>query len=207
MKGGRKGTTPSKMLEWLNNASDDWKPAYPFDSSDVRNEVRSALFREQRGLCVYCGRKLDLSRPGETFHIEHFRPQQRYAHMAVDYTNLFLSCGQKDPNGQASSTCGYVKGDWFDEFAHVNPDYPTCTTRFSFTLNGFVETQVQGDRGAENMIAMLNLNHSELVKDRSDVLGMIDGGKMDETDFFDSEEGIADSLAHVVFQHLGKVMP
>ena len=207
MKGSRKGPTPPKMQAWLNQASEDWQPAYPFDSTEVRDEVRSTLLAEQRGLCVYCGRRLNLDRPGETYHIEHFRPQHGYGQLSTEYSNLFLSCGQKDQAGELSQTCGAKKANWFDDADHVAPSYPDCIQRFRFSLNGFVEPSAANDGAALNMIEKLGLDHPELVKDRSDVLMLVDGGELDDSDFWKVEDGFAQSYAHLVFQHLGKVIP
>lgn len=207
MKGSRKGPVPPKLAAWLNAASPDWQPAYPFDSSDVRDEVRLNLLAEQRGLCVYCGRRLNLARPGETYHIEHFRPQKHYGALSTTYSNLFLSCGQKDEHGAPSQTCGATKADWFDEDQHVFPTYPDCIDRFRFMLDGTVHPAMEGDAGALNMIKCLRLDHPELVKDRSDVLMLLDGGLLDETDFWDDGGQLAQSYAHLVFQHLGLRLP
>ena len=132
MKGSRKGPTPPQMQAWLDLESDEWKPAYPFDCVAVTNEVRETLLREQRGLCVYCGRRLKLDKPGSTYHIEHFRPQSDFKELSCDYTNLFLSCGLKDGAGKPSPTCGNVKGNWFEDACHIPPDYPNCVLRFRF---------------------------------------------------------------------------
>lgn len=207
MRGSRKGPTPPIMQAWLEKAGADWKPAYPFDSTEVKNEVRARLLAEQRGLCVYCGRRLKLSRPGETYHVEHFRPQKDYGHLATDFSNLFLSCGQKNDNGEPSPTCGNFKGDWFEETHHVSPDYPTCTLRFRFSLTGSVNPALDGDIGAQNMITRLHLNHPELVKDREDVLMLIDGGVLNENDFLADGGEVVESYAHVAYQHLGLLMP
>jgi uncharacterized protein (TIGR02646 family) len=207
MKGSRKGAIPPKLLAWLNKASPEWQPAYPFDSSEVRDEVRSTLLTEQRGLCVYCGRRLNLARPGETYHIEHFQPQRHYRELAVSYSNLFLSCGQKDESGNPSQTCGAKKADWFDENHSIYPAYAACTQRFRFMLDGSIEPATANDRSAENMIEYLRLDHPELTKDRSDIFMLLDGGALDASDFWSADEQIAESYAHAVFQHLNRNLP
>lgn len=205
MKGSRKGATPPLMQAWLESANDDWTPAYPFDSSHVIDEVREALLAEQRGLCVYCGKRLNLEKPGATFHIEHFRPQSRYEGHACDFQNLFLSCGLKDDKGRPSPTCGNHKQNWFEEGCHVAPIYPDCTLRFRFSLTGHVFPAAVDDTAAESMITHLNLNHPELVKDREYVLMLVDEGALTEDDFF--SDGLGESYAHIVFQHVGLLMP
>ncbi|MCZ3375803.1 retron system putative HNH endonuclease [Rhizobium sp. AG207R] len=207
MKGSRKLEPPLELVNWLAQANEDWQPAYPFDSPAVRDAVRNALYQDQRGVCVYCGRKLSLSRPGKTYHIEHFRPQTTYPTRAVAYENLFLSCGQEDGNGGRAPTCGSVKGDWFDELANIYPAYSECTARFRFTLNGEAVPATDGDMAATEMIEHLKLNHPELRKDREDVLRLMDEGTLSPLDYWNADDQIAESYAHVAFQHLGQTIP
>lgn len=207
MKGSRKAEAPVKLLEWLSNESSDWQPSYPFDCRDVRKSVVSQLWIEQRGLCVYCGRRLNMAKPGETYHVEHFRPQSIYPDRDVDYENLFLSCGLKDGRSRPSDTCGNKKGNWFDEENHIYPSYPQCTQRFKFHLDGFVYPVVDEDQSAINMITQLNLNHSELVKDRKDVFDLLDSGSVDVDDYWLSEMEGAQGFAHMVFQSRKRTLP
>ncbi|WP_168879725.1 retron system putative HNH endonuclease [Rhizobium sp. P28RR-XV] len=207
MKGSRKGVAPIELTEWLALESDDWKPSYDFDRPAVKVAVRDSLFIDQRGLCVYCGRKLDRSLPGKTYHIEHFRPRSRYPERQVAYENLFLSCGNEDSGGKPAPTCGNVKGNWFDEDCHVYPDYSACTERFRFRLNGAIEPAEEGDKAAEAMIDKLALNHPELQKDRADILALLDIEELDISDFWRQTENTGESYAHVAFQHLGAILP
>ncbi len=206
MRGSHAKAVPRALAEWLAMASADWSPSYPFPG-DVRQAVVEALHEAQRGLCVYCGRRLDMRQPGKSYHIEHFRPQARYPGLSTDFANLFLSCGQETREGNPAETCGTAKGDGFDENRHVEPDYPACTDRFRFLLSGEIVPQPSGDEAAEAMIALLNLNHRELKKDREDLLDRIDGGSLDISDFIDPGGGPAQSYAHVVCRHLGAAIP
>lgn len=210
MKGARKQQSPRELVDWLALETDNWKPSYPFDDPAVRVAVVSSLFYEQRGLCVYCGRQLDMADPGKSFHIEHFRPQggpNKRPDLAVLHSNLFLSCGQEDPNGKKSPTCGTRKGDWFDEREHVEPAYNDCTLRFRFLLSGGIKAEISGDAAAENMIAKLGLDHPELEKERKTTLELIDVGDLEVSDFWNATEGTAESFAHVVYQISGSTIP
>ena len=137
MRGSHAKSEPQALTDWLAQESADWQPQFPFPG-DIRRPVVDALSEAQRGLCVYCGRKLDLSAPGKSYHIEHFRPISTYPDHEVSLANLFLSCGQETETGNRSETCGTAKANWFDEIPHVEPDYPACTDRFRFTLTGHV---------------------------------------------------------------------
>ena len=205
MRGSHEKRTPPKFTAWLDLASPDWEPSYPLPG-DIRRAVIDALIDAQRGLCLYCGRRLHPGQPGR-FHIEHFRPQSTYPDLAVNLANLFLSCGPEAETGKALETCGHAKGDWFDETRCIEPDYPDCTHRFRFLLTGEVAPDSEEDAVAETMINILNLNHRELRKDREDILDRIDGESLDLSDFVDPVSGMAQSYAHVVCKRLGTVIP
>lgn len=207
MNGARKVGAPQEFVDWPAKENADWKPSYPFNEPDIKRSVIASLFVAQRGICVYCGVRLDLSKPGKTFHVEHFRPQALYNDLSVAFENLFLSCGQNSLSGDLSQTCGTHKDDWFDEDRCVEPNYPDCTQRFKFLLNGTVVSNDPDDDAANTMIEVLNLNHSELSTEREATLLLIDSGQLDADDFWDDPNGTAESLAHVAFQHSGKIMP
>ena len=206
MRGSHAKTIPPVLKEWLALENADWSPSYPFPV-DIRSAVVEALHEAQRGLCVYCGRRLDMHQLKKLYHIEHFRPQAGYPELSTDFANLYLSCGLQTREGNVSETCGTAKRDGFDEHCHVEPDYPDCTDRFRFLLSGEVAPQSGGDKPAEAMVALLNLNHRELKKDREDLLDRIDGGTLDLSDFIDPAGGPAQSYAHVACRHLGAVIP
>ena len=205
MRGSHEKVIPPEFAAWLALTSPDWKPTYPFPG-DIRTFVVDALHTAQRGLCVYCGRRLLLARPRQ-FHIEHFRPRSIYPELGVSLDNLFLSCGPEAQVGKSSKTCGRAKSDQFDEANCIEPDYPSCAHRFRFLLSGKVTAARDGDTPAESMIALLNLNHPELRKDREDVLAHIDRDGLDLSDFVDPVTGIARAYAHVFCVHVGTVIP
>ncbi len=205
MRGCHDKSTPAELQEWLALDGPDWQPSYPFPS-DIRRSVVDALREAQRGLCVYCGRRLRSDRPGR-FPIEHFRPQSAYPDLSVSLANLFLSCGPQTELGQISKTCGNAKGGRFDEATSIEPEYPACAHRFRFLLTGKVVPRSGSDTAADAMIELLNLNHRELSKDREDILDRIDGGSLDLSDFVDPGNGAAESYAHVVCEHIGTVIP
>ncbi len=206
MKGARKGAAPADYAEWLGKANEDWTPSYPFPA-DIKEKIVEALRREQRGLCVYCGCRLDLRRQGKTFHIEHFRPQHAYPADAVAHSNLFLSCGQEDSEGNRSETCGTKKDRWFDEALVIEPEYFACTGRFRFKLNGTVEPIDAADDAAKEWIVRLNLNHRELAKERETLLAKLDENTLDLADLWDVESTEAESFAHVAYQYFRAVLP
>ena len=207
MKGSRKSGGPLELTSWLETETEEWTPTYKGIPGEIKEALRRVMIEEQRGLCVYCGRRLSLDRPGKSYHIEHFRPQHDYPDQQVTYANLFLSCGQEDENGLPAPTCGSAKAGWFDEQRHIYPAYSICTARFRFFLNGGIVAAATGDEAAVEMIARLKLDHPELKKDREDVLFQIDAGEVDVDDFWEPSTGLASSYAHVAFQYEGREIP
>ncbi|NQY60620.1 retron system putative HNH endonuclease [Cognatishimia sp.] len=207
MKGARKGCAPKEFTDWVALENDDWKPSYPIDDPAVRKAVVDALYYEQRGLCVYCGRKIELENPGHSFHVEHFRPQHRYPELQISFENLFLSCGHTDRSGDRSKICGTKKDRWFDEAEHVAPNYDCCTKRFSFRYDGSIRTAHPGDLAAQNMIDHLGLNHAELKYDRAKIIEKLDTEELDASDFSNPSTGISESYGHVACQYLGTRLP
>ncbi len=161
MRGSHAKTMPRVLEDWLALESADWSPSYPFPG-DIRQAVVEALRKTQGGLCVYCKRRLDMRQPGKSYHIEHFRPQTRHPELSTDFANLFLSGGQETCGGNLSETCGTAKADCFNEARCIEPEYPDCTRRFRFLLNGDVVSSAEGDIAAKAMIDLLKLNHREL---------------------------------------------
>ena len=209
MRGSHAKSEPQALPDWLALENADWRPEYPFPS-DIRTPVIDALADAQRGLCVYCGRKMDLSAPGKSYHIEHFRPRSVYPRLETSLANLFLSCGQESDEGNRSETCGTAKEDWFDESLHVESDYPACTDRFRFFLTGEIMAASDIDNAAQTMIDRLNLNHPELKREREEIQYAIDGPEgeeLDYADFIDPVHGTVQSYAHMACQRLGMLIP
>ena len=99
MRGSAKGDEPKALTSWKK---DQWaalvKPRYGDLSGDPQHATKKALFAEQTGQCVYCGRAIDLEERNR-YHIEHFRPRSLYPGDQLVYENLFLSCGPQQSQG------------------------------------------------------------------------------------------------------------
>ena len=173
MRGSAKGGEPEALQAWkTGQLAAGIEPRYADLSREAREATTQALFTEQTGQCVYCGRGIDLKLRNR-HHIEHFRPRAHYRDLEVDHRNLFLSCGPERSEGGTQPTCGREKKAWFDEDCHVDPvPEEACQRRFAFASGG----RIQGDGSpeAEKMIAVLNLNHGELVAERSALIEGLD---------------------------------
>ena len=214
MRGSRKGGEPDELLAWKEGQQAVCiEPRYDDLRGAEKQATRRALFIEQTGQCVYCGRGIDLEPGSNRHHIEHFRPRgvEDYRHLELAYQNLFLSCGPKREDGGAGPTCGNEKGSWFDESCHVEPSPEgACQQRFEFASDG----EILGDGSPEaiQMITVLNLNHSELVAERSALIEGLDGELnqgLPHRDLIESflhvfSDGSRVSFANVAVQYLRK---
>jgi uncharacterized protein (TIGR02646 family) len=187
MKGTCK-TGPLSSLEDWNEANvglvPGVQPGWNTLSQDVLTELRQALWQEQHGLCVYCGRRITLgARAGGTLmnHIEHFRPRSTYAELTFNYDNLLLSCGYgySVDTAPLDSTCGVAKDDQFDEASFLYPEVGECRARFHFTEAGGIEA-AEGDVSANTMIVVLNLLDRQLIELRRRAWGTLLDMALDE---------------------------
>ena len=130
----------------------------------VRECLREALLKEQRGQCFYCEQKIRISR------IDHFIPRNapKENDIECNYNNLFLSCNRKE-------SCDIFKGNKFDESKYIrlfsnSYDIETPSDFFDYTTKGKIKPKrILSDdkkRRAENTIEFLNLNHNELINAR-----------------------------------------
>lgn len=192
MRGSRKGEEPEALLAWKEvQQAVCIEPRYADLRGEEKQATRDALFVEQTGQCVYCGRGIDLDPVGR-FHIEHFRLQASYPHLELAYRNLFLSCGPTHEDGGTQPTCGNKKKSWFEENCHVEPaPESACQQRFEFASGG--EIRGDGSPESDKMIAILNLNHRELIADRSALI---------ESFLHVSSSGSRVSFANVAVQYL-----
>lgn len=157
-----KAAEPVELTAW--KARNRALPNYCYGSLTAahRLTVRTALVAEQRGLCAYTGRRIDV----DNCHIEHLRPQVHCGHGEdVDYRNLVV--GVPAPNTPRLPYGAHRKADWptvADEHLFVSPLSNGCAARFSFRLNGEVEAARATDTATAETITRLGLNDRALVQ-------------------------------------------
>ncbi|WP_273823207.1 MULTISPECIES: retron system putative HNH endonuclease [Pseudomonas] len=188
MKQVIKGTEPASFTAWKADANPDWQPAYDTLQNPQKRDLHNSLLQEQRHACCYCGRDIDL----HSSHIEHFRPQEHFEHLALDYGNLHASCLRETRPGNPLH-CGHRKGNWFDEELHVSPLDEGCEQRFRYLLNGKIEASSNNDPAASKMIEALALDIAYLNNRREEqLLGFFDNDFLLDA----SEEDLRKTVAH-----------
>ena len=207
MRGSAKGRDPEELRAWKElQLENGIEPEYRALQRPVCDAMLGSLYAEQTGQCVYCGRGISLDRL-KSYQIEHFRPQSKYRYLQLEYANLFLSCRPEGDDG-TGQTCGDHKDNWFEEDCHIPPAPESCAERLRFRSSG----DIIGDDSAkaEKMIAVLNLNHRELVTERQVLIENLDQdlneGVPDDDllqSYLDSDRnGARPSFAHVAIGYL-----
>lgn len=168
MKQVFKGTEPASFTQWKASISDEWVPTYPTLQNPEKRELHTNLLLEQGGFCCYCGRDIDT----ESSHIEHFRPQEHFEELALEYQNLHASCIRETKPG-APLHCGHIKGNWFDEAAHISPLEDGCEQRFRYLLSGQIQATDAKDLSAVKMIEVLALDIAYLKNRRQDAIARV----------------------------------
>lgn len=160
-----KGTEPASFTEWKASANEDWTPTYPALPNPQKRDLHDGLLREQNFSCCYCGGAIDLC----SSHIEHFRPQEHYLQLALEYSNLHASC-LRDRKAGGVLHCGHYKGNWFDEDLHISPTEYDCEQRFCYLLTGKIQSTSHTDLPATTMIEKLALDIAYLTKRRQEAI-------------------------------------
>jgi uncharacterized protein (TIGR02646 family) len=107
-----------------------------YDNYVEKDDLRSSLVDEQRGLCCYCLQRI---RPdSERMKIEHWQSQDLYPERQLDYSNLLGACrggkGQK-PDKQH---CDTRKGNLDLKFNPANTRHDV-ESKIHFLGNGTIE--------------------------------------------------------------------
>lgn len=166
-----KDNEPQEVIDWKALANEDWQPNFDELSGAEKRAMRQSLLNEQGQICCYCNQ--DIS--DDDFHIEHFRPQETFEALELEYSNLHASCLKNKKPGTPSH-CGDAKKNWFDNTLTLSP-LDNHEASFKYLADGIVEP---GMPDAVNMITKLNLNEETLrAKREAEISGMLDDAFID----------------------------
>lgn len=205
MKHVTKGSPAPDFEAWKVSDDPNWIPGYCDLQNPQKRKLHESLLSEQGWVCCYCGRHIDL----QNSHIEHFRPQERYADLALNFENLHASCIRETQPGMPLH-CGHAKGADFDEALQISPLDAHCESRFTYTLDGGIIPSDVADAQAAYMVELLKLDIAFLRNRRgSEVSSVFDAAFLATAtlqelealrDYFRtrSAEGKAQSFGHVL---------
>jgi len=144
------------MKVWKEQANESWTPTYGDLRAPEKPRLHKALIEEQGAVCCYCGQRIGF----EDSHVEHFRPQEHFQALQLDYANLHASCIRQTLPGRPLH-CGHAKGSDFDNDLAISP-LDVCEARFTYTLDGQIEATDVNDPKASYMVRLLKLDVSLL---------------------------------------------
>lgn len=153
-----KGVEPSALTTYRERAD----ARYDGDSGfpPVKDAIREALVREQRGLCCYCEQRIA---PSEgRMRVEHRTPQSMDRGRDLDWRNLLGACCGGE--GSAEVHCDVAKGD---REVDLDPTQEAHTATLSFTAGRLCSTRAAFQRDVDDV---LRLNCDTLVDRRQRAL-------------------------------------
>lgn len=179
-----KGQEPRELSQWkAENALTPQNLRYGGGGFPAE-EIRTALLAEQFHLCAYTMKRLLTAAACKSLnldsrnscHIEHILPQcRKVPGEDIDYLNM-IACY---PPSNSTVSCGYGAKfkDKFDPTPKddedpangifVSPLSPAVETHFEFDARGHVSGR---SASGTRTIAVLKLNHPELVNDRAAII-------------------------------------
>jgi uncharacterized protein (TIGR02646 family) len=157
-----KGAEPNSLKQHRAQEYSD------YDNYAQKDELRTALVNEQRGLCCYCtGRIRAVS---TAMKIEHWQCQATYPQQQLDYRNLLGACLGGDGNSQAEQHCDTKKAS---RALKWNPAVAAhaIESRLRYLADGTVESN--DDEFNKQINDVLGLNLSVLKNNRKAVLDTV----------------------------------
>lgn len=103
MRGIRKSPEPMSLTRYRE------QPGAVFEDYSEKAELRTALVREQRGLCCYCLSRIRDS--ADSTKVEHWHSQSHYPAEALQYSNLLAVCKGGEGAESRGRHCDTSKGD------------------------------------------------------------------------------------------------
>lgn len=148
MRGIIKGKEPRSLIK--HRASE----YCTYDNYAEKEALRSALVRDQRGLCCYCMSRVAVS--GARMKVEHWRCQSRYDQYELTYWNLLAACRGGEGQPVTGQHCDTRKGDADLKFNPAEAEHH-IERRIRFELDGSIaSTDPEFDKQI-NVVLGLNL--------------------------------------------------
>lgn len=133
-------------------------------SSVAKRELRDSLFKEQKGICCFCGCGLYTGGKKRKTRIAHIVPQSVAPNKSMDYDNMCLSC---DSGAYGCDTCDREQKH---SILPITPLQRDCMSFFAIHDNGELYPSKKADetqeKKADDTINILNLNCQALQTQR-----------------------------------------
>jgi uncharacterized protein (TIGR02646 family) len=158
-----KGSEPEDLRHWKEENVET--PQNLIYSNMPKVEVKLQMLVEQGYLCAYTMQRIPTI---DDCHIEHIVPRNQNPLLQIDYVNL-LACVPSDTPGHRPLGGKYPFGAQkkdrtnIDDSSFVSPTQEDVEQRFQYDPYGNVAA-LNGDGAAKNTIAVLGLDHDQLVE-------------------------------------------
>jgi uncharacterized protein (TIGR02646 family) len=157
-----KGVEPNSLMHHRAQAHSD------YDNYAQKDELRTALVGEQKGLCCYCTGRIHAQ--STTMKIEHWQCQDRYKHLQLAYGNLLGACLGGEGKPQAEQHCDTLKANRDLKWNPANTAH-VIESRLHYLVDG---TVVSADADFDTQLNdVLGLNLSYFKSSRKAVLDAV----------------------------------
>lgn len=136
-----------------------------YDNYVKKDDLRSSLVEEQRGLCCYCLQRIHPD--SERMKIEHWQSQHLYPQRQLYYSNLLGACRGGEGQKQNKQHCDTRKGNLDLSFNPANITHDV-KSKIRFLGDGTIEAD--DSQFSKEINEVLNLNEGALVRNRKAVL-------------------------------------
>jgi uncharacterized protein (TIGR02646 family) len=153
-----KGDEPNSLTEHRARQYSD------YGNYQEKDELRTALVREQCGLCCYCTSRI---RGDAAMKIEHWRSQANFPNEQLDYRNLLGACNGGEGQPLWLQYCDTRKRDLGLKWNPANPEH-RIETRVRYDPDGTIRADDAEFNNQLNQV--LNLNVPMLKNNRKSVL-------------------------------------
>ncbi|WP_312511520.1 retron system putative HNH endonuclease [Chryseobacterium culicis] len=158
-----KGREPRSLAEHRSRPHSN----YSNIPSDAKEELRESLMREQGFVCCYCMKRIPEKETSPGCKIEHFKCQNNYSDLGLDYKNLFTACTGNQAKGRHLQTCDSKKGDKDLQTIDILSASPLCSALITYQADGTITGESK--EIVLEIDEILNLNMQSLKKARSQV--------------------------------------
>ncbi|BDA71255.1 hypothetical protein CAL7716_054210 [Calothrix sp. PCC 7716] len=142
------------------------QPFADYDNYPHKDELRASLLSEQGYICCYCMQRIQ----DDKMKIEHWRSQDEYPDLQLDYNNLLGACEGGQGLPKHLQHCDTKKGN---AVLTINPldSLKNCENVIKYHLNG----QMYSDDIMinEELNKILNLNVQILKENRKKILDVL----------------------------------
>lgn len=130
--------------------------------SDIRADLRKhMLTTEQSNMCAYCEKIIKDDSTKSL--IDHFKVRDHFPDLTLEYTNLFVDCGNKNHCSSIKDQIGLKKEDYSKLISPLD----NTEENFSYTMFGEIEALNDNAKFTKDCFA---LNCISLIEERKNII-------------------------------------